>query len=124
MKNEKLIEKLIEGGAVRWTKYGKDRIYLRKFLEANIDLKISRYNTGNISHAVLDGEEISHTFGGNILANMDKAYYDVEKGNIKTWLYREDECVKIFKEIIEKVTGEVIESERKDSTRKSKRKVD
>ena len=70
---EKMIEKLIENGARRWTKYGKDRLY---FNATNVlNLEISYYNTGNVRTATLNGERISNSDARRYLDA--KAYIDL-----------------------------------------------
>ena len=72
MTNE-MIEKLEEAGAKRWTKYGKDRLYID--VELVLDLDVDRYNTGNICKSLLDGEKISHARASRILGS--KIYIDL-----------------------------------------------
>lgn len=75
MKQEKINELVEKHG--RWTKTtasGKkiDRIY---FDARDFGLEISRYKTGNISHAKVNGEWISNAEGRRLLAA--KSYYDL-----------------------------------------------
>lgn len=100
---EQLIERLLQGGAKRWTKYGKDRIYLRDFLKENSGLEIERYNSGNISSAKLNGEKISNSMAGILLNCIDKAYYDIEKDSFYTGESRQDKVEPIIMAAIEKV---------------------
>ena len=68
-----------------WTKPGttEERLYLdREKAAAFIGLAVSRYKSGSIKHAELDGEEISNSQAHKIFSSMDKAYYDVSSG---TW---------------------------------------
>ena len=46
--SEKDIAKLLEAGGKRWSKYGKDRIYIDV---ETLGLEVSYYKTGNVSHA-------------------------------------------------------------------------
>ena len=100
---EMIIEKLLQAGATRWTKYGKDRIYLNNFLKENSGLEIERYNTGNISSAKLNGEKISNSMAGILLNCMEKAYYDIQKDSFYTGESRQDKVEPIIMEAIEKV---------------------
>ena len=100
---ETLIKNLLDGGAVRWTKYGKDRIYLRNFLKENSGLEIERYNSGNISSAKLNGEKISNSMAGRILGIMEVSYYDIQKDTFFTGETRQDEVRPIIMAAIEKV---------------------
>jgi len=61
----------------RWTKGGHDRVY---FDAKMLGLEVSRYNSGNISGANIDGKVISHAAAGRLL--NDKCYYDLKKGEI------------------------------------------
>lgn len=59
---------------------GQHRRYLDGWEEA-IGLRITRYHTGNISHATLDGAVISHAEGGRMLGKVwlddaDKLHVD------------------------------------------------
>ena len=100
---ETLIKNLLDGGAVRWTKYGKDRIYLRNFLKENSGLEIERYNSGNISSAKLNGEKISNSMAGILLNCIDKAYYDIQKDTFYTGESRQDKIEPIIMAAVEKV---------------------
>jgi hypothetical protein len=63
-----------------WTKDDYHRIYFDD-LPALYGLSVSRYNSGNISGASLDGERISNGAAGRILAALDgKLYYDLADG--------------------------------------------
>lgn len=75
--DDKRIEKLIGMGANRWTKYGKDRLYLRHCVKKLLKLEISRYNSGNISSAYLDGEMISNSQASRMMSMADVAYIDL-----------------------------------------------
>lgn len=102
---ERIIEKLLQAGATRWTKYGKDRIYLNNLLKEKSGLEIDRYNSGNISSAKLNGEKISNSAAGRILNCMEGSYYDIQKDSFYTGSIRQDEIRPIIMETIEKVIG-------------------
>lgn len=62
-----------------WQKAGKHRIYFNG-LSAWLGLEVSRYNTGNVSSARLNGDGISNCQAKRILSRMmdAKLYYDFE----------------------------------------------
>jgi hypothetical protein len=71
-------EKLTAIGGVKWEKYEKKRIYFND-LEEWFGLECSRYNTGNISSATLDGEKISNSRAKEISSSLGwaKLWYDL-----------------------------------------------
>lgn len=71
------IDKLVEMGATRWTKGGKDRLYLNDAGREIVGLELARYNNGNISCARLDGEVIRTSDGGRISTWAGGAYIDL-----------------------------------------------
>ena len=75
------IERLINAGASRWTKYERDRLYIKKLADL-IGLSYTKYNTGNISSAELNGETISNSECNRILAALDKAYIDLKTNTV------------------------------------------
>lgn len=75
------IEKLINAGASRWTKYERDRLYIKRLADL-IGLSYTKYNTGNISSAELNGETISNSECNRILAALDKAYIDLKTNTV------------------------------------------
>lgn len=75
------IERLINAGANRWTKYERDRLYIKRLADL-IGLSYTKYNTGNISSAELNGETISNSECNRILAALDKAYIDLKTNTI------------------------------------------
>lgn len=83
--NQKLtqeqIERLINAGASRWTKYERDRLYIKRLVDL-IGLSYTKYNTGNISSAELNGETISNSECNRILAALDKAYIDLKTNTV------------------------------------------
>ena len=85
----KLWEKSINNGMLR-------RIYFNADLVVEfIGLSVSRYNTGNISGATLNGEKISNSEAGRILSGMDKIYYDLNDGKFH-WTENYDNNVSDF----------------------------
>lgn len=75
------IERLINAGASRWTKYERDRLYIKKLADL-IGLSYTRHNTGNVSSAELNGETISNSECNRILAALDKAYIDLKTNTV------------------------------------------
>ena len=71
------IDKLVEMGATRWTKGGKDRLYLNDAGREIVGLELVRYNNGSISCARLDGEVIRNSDGGRISTWAGSAYIDL-----------------------------------------------
>ena len=82
MMNEKKLETLLAMGASRWTKYGRDRLYLRNCYKDLLKMKISYYNSGNISGASLDGEGISNSEANRIKDMAYGCYIDLMKDEI------------------------------------------
>lgn len=82
MMNEKKINTLLAMGASRWTKYGRDRLYLRNCYQELLKIKISYYNSGNISCASLDGEGISNSEANRIKDMAYGCYIDLMKDEI------------------------------------------
>lgn len=75
------IERLVNAGASRWTKYERDRLYIKRLADL-IGLSYTKYNTGNISSAELNGETISNSECNRILAALDKAYIDLKTNTV------------------------------------------
>lgn len=90
--SEKDIAKLLEAGGKRWSKYGKDRIYIDV---ETLGLEVSYYNTGNVSNAAWQGEGISNADGRRLLGS--KVYVDCADGSlhVSTDFYIYDEPMKL-----------------------------
>ena len=85
-----IIEELIKDASHNlWEKYNKKRLYL-DFAKI-INLKIDRYNTGNISSAYLEGEKISNSKAYKYI--QGKAFIDLTTNKL--------ECQYMNSEIIE-----------------------
>lgn len=76
------VEDLMAMGAKRWQKAGYDRLYLNNAGLKLAGLEISRYNTGNISSAKLNGEKISNSAANRILGSLNKAYINLSTGKL------------------------------------------
>lgn len=92
MMSEKDIAKLLEAGGKRWSKYGKDRIYIDV---ETLGLEVSYYKTGNVSNAAWQGEGISNADGRRLLGS--KVYVDCADGSlhVSTDFYIYDEPMKL-----------------------------
>lgn len=71
------IDKLMEMGARRWTKGEKDRLYLNAAGAPMAGLEISRYRSGSVSSARLDGETITNARGSLLVAMVERGYIDL-----------------------------------------------
>jgi len=85
--NEQIIIKiLVEAGGKLWQKQTERGNYSRVYFNSDtiaeaIGLEISRYHSGNISGASLDGDGISNSEGGRILSYLGgKFYFDFSDG--------------------------------------------
>jgi hypothetical protein len=66
---------------------------LRVYINADVwapmvGLDVDHYNSGNISCATLDGQEISNGRARDILGCIDKVYWDSADGQIHILVYR------------------------------------
>ena len=75
--DEKDIAKLLEAGGNRWSKYGKDRIYIDV---KTLGLEVSYYKTGNVCNATWQGEGISNADARRLLGS--KVYVDCADGSL------------------------------------------
>jgi len=98
MEKSEIIKTLIEkANGNRWTKNGKDRIYFDP-RNALSGLKTSRYNTGNISGATLNGELISNSKAKKLLsaAFETKLWYDLGDGKFHWYDVSNSDFAKLF----------------------------
>lgn len=95
--SEKQIKALENKGFNRWTKYGKDRLYF-DMVKAGF-MEVSYYKSGFISYSKLQGEEISHSFAGELLGV--KVWIDVQTGEMHSKAY-DDYCEKIVVDLAQK----------------------
>ena len=74
-----------------WEKNGMKRIYFNNLLDL-IGLEITRYGTGKISSARLNGQEISNSQAAKILDRMalGKLWYDCNSGEFRSQNIPED----------------------------------
>lgn len=101
---EQVIEKLVEMGANRWTKYGKDRIYFNtKDFINSIGIKHDNYNSGSICCATLNGEKISNSKCGKIICSLNDIWLNVDTMKLESkvksaWL--DETAVELLKNVI------------------------
>ena len=98
-KNKIDVESLKKKGFSRWTKGDMDRLYFN--IQRSGHMEVDHYNTGNISFAAIDGEEISHRFAGQILSV--KCFIDLKNDNKLVIQYGGPEAREIVKNVVEKV---------------------
>lgn len=80
-----MAEMLLSMGGREWAKGGLHRIYLPVEVSARVlELKVTRYDSGNISSATLEGEKISNASAKEILYDLEGAYYDVVADKFKS----------------------------------------
>ena len=77
--NDAIIQKLEEAGFKRWTKGTYDRLYINA---TSLGLEYETYKSGSIRSATFNGEEISNSRAGRMLAM--KMYIDVATGELHT----------------------------------------
>ena len=77
--NDAMIQKLEEAGFKRWTKGTYDRLYINA---TSLGLEYETYKSGSIRSATFNGEEISNSRAGRMLAM--KMYIDVATGELHT----------------------------------------
>ena len=97
------IDKLTAIGGNEWRGGDHHRIYFND-LAGLYGLRYGRYNTGNISWAKLNGEEISNSRARRILGRLyGSLWYDVNRGEFG-WQYLSDETAEtIISEIKRRV---------------------
>ena len=78
------VEKLKSIGGNEWIKGDMHRFYFSD-LASLIDLKIERFNTGNISKAIYEGKEISNSSARKMMDDLNntKVWFDVVKNKFQ-----------------------------------------
>lgn len=74
------VKHLISMGCKQWQKGNMNRIYLpESVLHQLLDIKVTYYNTGNISSFEQDGKVLSNMQGNKVLNSLTycKFYYDI-----------------------------------------------
>ena len=82
LKGEALYSRLVEMGASRWQKAGRDRLYLNRVAATMAGLEYDSYKTGSVSMASLKGETISNSRASKLLVLLDAMYIDVRTGKM------------------------------------------
>ena len=83
---EELVKKFSTFGGSLWEKHGKKRIYFNyKKILSDYGYKFSRYNTGNISSASLEGDKISNGSMAKILDEISdiKFFIDLSERSLR-----------------------------------------
>jgi len=85
------MEWVIKLGGTEWKKGDKHRIYFDSDVVNEIaGWKIGYYNTGNISWASFQGEDVSNTFARkNAMTGAERLYYDVKTKKWVNWMVPE-----------------------------------
>lgn len=92
MTDEEKIAALEAKGFKRWSKYGKDRLYINA--KTLLNMEIHYYNSGAISFSEMDGESISHSEAGRLLGS--KIWIDINDNFSKHVSAREYEADEII----------------------------
>lgn len=79
METNEIVKKLTEHGGKLWEKNDMKRVYFNSLAWG---LEISRYNTGNISYATINGERISNSEASR--CENVKIWYDLLDGKFYT----------------------------------------
>jgi hypothetical protein len=74
------VRSLVGAGGVRWTKDGHDRVYFNDLREL-FGLRVSRFNSGNVSSASWRGSKISNNEATAILSALEfgQLWFDVAR---------------------------------------------
>jgi hypothetical protein len=82
-------EQLVNVGGSLWEKGAMRRVYFNDLIEL-FGLNVSRYNSGNISSASLNGEGISNSRAREIISSLStgKFYYDLNSNEFQGSFYR------------------------------------
>lgn len=70
---------LLELGGREWQKANHHRVYVPVKLGLSaIGVRVSYYDTGNVSYATRNGTKISNGLARDYIEQVDKTYYDVK----------------------------------------------
>ena len=75
------VETMTAIGGSRWTKAGKDRVYINNWAEF-AGLETAHYGTGNIASATYRGETVSNRQAGLIAGALNKVWFDTADGKL------------------------------------------
>lgn len=103
---EKLITALEEKGFKRWTKGGKDRMYIDA---DKLGLKVQKYGSGAVKRAEWDGEKISNREGTAML--YAKTYLDLTDMSVHS---DDSDLLAAAEAIIEEIRVSLEEEEKKE----------
>lgn len=79
MNNAMQMDEMLESmGCKRWIRGDKERVYIPVSVCCElIGLSVTRYGSGNVQRATLEGEHISNGTATSMLAALEGCYYDV-----------------------------------------------
>ena len=89
---EEMINILWSYGAERWSKYGKDRLYVGRSVMRFADVSYKSDAKGNKVNTVINGKEINNKELEQIYKCLETAYINLENKEIFT--YKDNEFVK------------------------------
>lgn len=97
---------LINLGAKEWKSGSKHRFYFNN-IASRYGLKVTRYNSGSVKSATLNGDDISNSFANELLRAMpDSVWYDVTDG--KFHYYADgSKCTEIAEKVIATINSSV-----------------
>lgn len=83
---ENMVDKLKKIGGKEWISGTNHRIYFNNLSKYYNGLSVSRYGTGNISSATLNGEKLSNSRARALMTELDmgKLWYDVKTGQFES----------------------------------------
>jgi len=100
------LEDLLKVGGNEWRKENMHRIYFND-MPGLYGVKVTRYNTGNVSSATLDGERISNSAARKILNKLccGKFWYDVPTGQFMSRGLAESDARILKDAVLERLDG-------------------
>lgn len=81
-------------GGSEWTSRdgSKHRVYLNNWADL-YGLEVTRYGTGHIRGATLDGESISNNQAGRLLTSVESVYWDAADSQIHIRYHKTKGCI-------------------------------
>lgn len=100
------IDRMLEVGGNRWQKNGMDRVYFNG-LASWYGLETTRYNSGNICGATLNGESISNNRARKIIDSLynAKIWFDVPTEQFMGRNIEQGQFDEIVKSISKAISG-------------------
>ena len=95
------ITKLTKAGANRWTKYGKDRMYIKRIGGDLVGLGVVFGKKGRIKNYTMGGEDLSDGFASRVMRTYAYAYIDLKTGEVCDV----DDCTDLTQEFMTKLTA-------------------